>query len=106
MKIIKGDGSDAEEEPPFDQALIFFFLFPPLPALFCIRVGIKQAWQLFEGLASFSAAWANGVLSTEPDSQLQLCVCVCVCASVCVMQALAHGVWSACVCVSPMRTSM
>lgn len=27
-KIIKRDGSGAEEEPPFDQALIFFF-FPP-----------------------------------------------------------------------------
>ena len=46
-------------------------------ALFCTRVGIKQPWQLFEGLASFSAAQANGVLSTEPDSQLQPCVCVC-----------------------------
>lgn len=77
--------------------LSFFFF--SLPALFCIRVGIKQAWQLFEGLASFSAAWANGVLSTEPDSQLQLCVCVCAFVRLCVSCKPWHTVCGPPVCV-------
>lgn len=36
----------------FDQAFFFYALLYSLG----IRVGIKQLWQLFEGLASFSAA--------------------------------------------------